>query len=301
MYVAVFVCLAVKAVHFEIVPDLTTAACINAIKRFVARRGRLIELHCDNATAFVGADRELATLRRKYLDQFKSNEWKNYCVDSGISFFFIPARSPHFGGLWEAGVKSFKFHFRRIFGGHSYTLDEFSTATIHIEGILNSRPLTPLTDHPDDLAVLTPGHFLIGEPMFSIPEPDVTNINTNRLSRLQTMRRSVQDFWNRWSRDYVSQLHQRSKWKRATTNIQVGALVLLKQSNLPPFLWNLGKIVETYAGQDGLVRVVLVRTSHGHYKRAVTEISVLPIDATDDAVNTEDQQPTDKQLPEQQG
>ncbi|XP_055626007.1 uncharacterized protein LOC129768398 [Toxorhynchites rutilus septentrionalis] len=113
-----------------------------------------------------------------------------------------------------------------------------------------------------------------------------------------TMRRSVQDFWNRWSRDYVSQLHQRSKWKRATTNIQVGALALLKQSNLPPFLWNLGRIVETYADQDRLVRVVLVRTSHGHYKRAVTEISVLPIDATD-AANTEDQQPTDEQLPKQ--
>lgn len=296
MYVAVFVCLAVKAVHFEIVPDLTTAACINAIKRFVARRGRVIELHCDNATAFVGADRELAALRRRYQDQFKSVEWTSYCIDSGIRFQFIPARSPHFGGLWEAGVKSFKFNFRRIFGGHSYTLDEFSTATVHIESILNSRPLTPLTDHPDDLAVLTPGHFLIGESMFSILELDVTDMSTNRLSRLQTMRRSIQDFWNRWSRDYISQLHQRSKWKRATTNIQVGALVLLKQDKLPSFMWNLGRVVEAYAGQDGLVRVVLVRTSRGIYKRAVTEIRVLPIDSGSDNVNAEVQPPTDKQL-----
>ncbi|XP_055633331.1 uncharacterized protein LOC129773712 [Toxorhynchites rutilus septentrionalis] len=278
MYIAVFVCLAVKAVHFEIVPDLTSAACINAITRFVSRYGRLLELHCDNATAFVGADRELRAARARYLQQFQTNEWENYCLDSGIEFHFIPARSPHFGGLWEAGVKSFKYHFRRIFGNRSYTLDEFSTAAAHIECILNSRPLTPLTDHPDDLDVLTPGHFLIGEPMFSIPQPDVSDVNLTRLSRLQEMQRLKQDFWNKWSRDYVSQLHQRSKWKTAVTNVRKGALVLLKQDGLPPFMWNLGRVVETYVGSDGLVRVVLVRTGQGTYKRAITEVRVLPLE-----------------------
>ncbi|XP_055591485.1 uncharacterized protein LOC129743475 [Uranotaenia lowii] len=128
MYVAVFVCLSVKAVHFEVVPNLTSSACINAIKRFVGRRGRLHELHCDNATTFVGANTEMKAIRQQYLQQFRTNQWDNYCLDSDISFHFIPARSPHFGGLWEAGVKSFKYHSRRIFGGRSYTYDEFSTA-----------------------------------------------------------------------------------------------------------------------------------------------------------------------------
>lgn len=294
MYVAIFVCLAVKAVHFEIVTDLTTAACINAIKRFVARRGRLTELHCDNGTAFVGADRELNALRRRYLEQFQSDEWTNYCVEAGITFRFIPARSPHFGGLWEAGVKSFKFHFRRIFGGKSYTFDEFSTAAVHIESILNSRPLTPLTDHPDDLNVLTPGHFLIGEPMFSIPEPDVTNTTVSRLSRLQEMRRSVQHFWKVWSTDYISQLHQRTKWRTAKPNVQVGALVLLTQDGLPPFMWNLGRVEEVYTGSDGLVRVVLVRTNRGSFKRAVTQVRVLPIEDPED----DDQQRTTRSMVE---
>lgn len=99
MYVAIFVCLAVKAVHFEIVTDLTTAACINAIKRFVARRGRLTELHCDNGTAFVGADRELNALRRRYLEQFQSDEWTNYCVLAGIIFRFIPCTISPFRGI----------------------------------------------------------------------------------------------------------------------------------------------------------------------------------------------------------
>ncbi|XP_055526926.1 uncharacterized protein LOC129719558 [Wyeomyia smithii] len=275
MYVAIFVCLSVKAVHIEIVPDLTSAACINAIKRCVARRGRLIELRCDNATAFVGADREMRELRRQVL----TNEWEQYCLSEGINFKFVPARSPHFGGLWEAGVKSFKRHFRRIFGSTSYTIDELATAAAHIEGILNSRPLTPLTEHPEDLSVLTPGHLLIGEPMFSIPEPDVSDKPISNLSRFQESRRSVQNFWKCWSRDYISLLHQRSKWKTATKNIEPGTMVLLKQDNYPPFTWPLGRVVQTYAGSDGLVRVVLVRTGRGLFKRAVTEISVLPIES----------------------
>ncbi|XP_058449453.1 uncharacterized protein LOC131429392 [Malaya genurostris] len=237
VYVAVFVCLAVKAVHFEIVPNLTSGACINAIKRFVSRRGRVTELHCDNGTAFVGADRELQDLLKQYLQQFQTDEWENYY--------------------------------------------ELMTAAAHIESILNSRPLTPLTDHSDDLAVLTPGHFLIGEPMFSIPEPDCTELKITRLSRFQEMCRSLQHFWKCWSRDYISQLHQRAKWKKPCNNVQLGALVLLKQDNLPPYLWNIGRIVKTYTGDSGLVRVVLVRTARGLYKRAVTEVRILPIDTVD--------------------
>lgn len=118
--------------------------------------------------------------------------------------------------------------------------------------------------------------------MFSIPEPDVTNDQVSRLSRLQELRRSVQNLWKRWSRDYISQLHQRSKWRTPAPNINKGALVLLKQEDLPPYLWNLGRVEETYTGADGLVRVVLVRTNRGVYKRAVTEVRVLPIDADDD-------------------
>ncbi|XP_055543071.1 uncharacterized protein LOC129728645 [Wyeomyia smithii] len=105
VYVALYVWMVVKAVHLEVVADLSSAACINAVKRFVAKHGRVLELHCDNATAFVGADRELRQLRKEYLWQFQSTEWGLYCADNGITFRFIPARSPHFGGIWEAGVK----------------------------------------------------------------------------------------------------------------------------------------------------------------------------------------------------
>ncbi|XP_053690742.1 uncharacterized protein LOC128739288 [Sabethes cyaneus] len=116
IYVGLFVCLVVKAVYLELIADLSSSACINAVKRFVARRGRILELHCDYATAFVGADRELRNMRKEFLRQFQTEYWKGYCIVNGITFRHIPARSPHFGGIWEAGIKSFKFHFHRIMG-----------------------------------------------------------------------------------------------------------------------------------------------------------------------------------------
>ncbi|XP_055645494.1 uncharacterized protein LOC129782105 [Toxorhynchites rutilus septentrionalis] len=285
-YVAVFVCMVVKAVHLEVVNDLTSIACVNAIKRFVARRGRVVNLYCDNSTAFVGADRELKQLRRQFLQQFSTESWNGYCLESGVNFHFIPPRSPHHGGLWEAGVKSFKFHLRRILGSRSFTLEELTTAVAQIESVLNSRPLSPMSSHPKDLSSLTPGHFLVGEPLYSIPEPDYTEQPISRLKRFQEMKRSVQDFWKRWSRDYVSELHQRSKWQRVRDEMKIGSLVLLKQENLPPLEWNLGRVVAIAPGKDGHVRVIEVRTAKGLYKRAVTEVYLLPIE--EPVANVED-------------
>ncbi|XP_062713792.1 uncharacterized protein LOC134290632 [Aedes albopictus] len=282
IYVGLFVCLVVKAVHLEVVADLSSAACINAVKRFVARRGRVLELHCDNATAFVGADRELRSMREEFRRQFRSKDWENFCVESGIKFRFIPARSPHFGGIWEAGIKSFKHHFRRIMGNRSFTVDQLQTVVAQIESVLNSRPLSPLTDSPDDCSALTPGHFLVGEPLVAIPEPDLVDVNPNRLSRLQEMKKSVQDLWRCWQLDYVSQLQQRTKWKRPQPDVRIGQLVLVRQATAPPLQWPLGRIIETVAGKNGRVRVVVVKTASGQYKRAVTEIAVLPIAPAED-------------------
>ncbi|XP_058449407.1 uncharacterized protein LOC131429350 [Malaya genurostris] len=93
------------------------------------------------------------------------------------------------------------------------------------------------------------------------------------------MKRGIQDFWKRWSRDYVSELHQRSKWQYVRDEVKVGSLVLLKQENAPPLQWNLGRIVTATPGDDGHVRVVEVRTAKGIYKRAITEVYLLPLDA----------------------
>ncbi|XP_033362368.1 uncharacterized protein LOC117240438 [Bombus vosnesenskii] len=86
-----------------------------------------------------------------------------FLANKQIEWHFIPPHSPHFGGLWEAAVKPFKYHFRRIVGNELFTFEQFNTLVIEIEAVLNSRLLTPISTDPKDLLVLTPGHSLIGE------------------------------------------------------------------------------------------------------------------------------------------
>lgn len=123
--------------------------------------------------------------------------------------FNLPA-APHFGGLWEAAVKSTKHHLRRVIG-EALTYEEMATLLTQVEACLNSRPLQPLTDDPDDLAALTPGHFIIGAPLLAVPEPSLTYEKDNTLSRWQLFQKMRDHFWERWTREYLNTLAARPK------------------------------------------------------------------------------------------
>ncbi|XP_055642575.1 uncharacterized protein LOC129779234 isoform X1 [Toxorhynchites rutilus septentrionalis] len=186
-YIALFVCMTTKAIHIEMVSDLTTEGFIAALKRFVARRGRPRTIFCDNTTNFTGAEKELKTLLRQFNDQQHQHTVTSLCAEIGIQFNFIPARAPTFGGLWEAAVKSLKHHLRRVVGLKALTAEAMQTVLTQIESCLNSRPLTALSEDPNDLVVLIPGHFLVGSALQSIPEPDLAEVPVNRLSLWQAM------------------------------------------------------------------------------------------------------------------
>ncbi|XP_055522999.1 uncharacterized protein LOC129717178 [Wyeomyia smithii] len=189
-YAAIFVCLVTKAVHIELVADLTTSAFIAAFKRFVARRGKPSIVMCDNGKNFVGAKRELDELCKVFLTQRSQEQIVSEAADDGVEFKFIPPRYPNFGGLWEAAVKSMKQHLKRTIGMKVLTPDELQTILVQIESCLNSRPLTPLSNDPGDFEVLTPGHFLIQRPLTALPEPALKEVPEYRLSRWQC----AQDF-----------------------------------------------------------------------------------------------------------
>ncbi|KAL7291879.1 hypothetical protein TKK_0014437 [Trichogramma kaykai] len=110
-YVAIFICMIVRAVHVEVVSDLTTSAFLAAFSRFCARRGRPAVLYSDNGTTFKGASREPHELFSKSSPLLESAS--NRLQKRGTVWKFIPPRVPHFGGLWEASMQSFKYHFRR--------------------------------------------------------------------------------------------------------------------------------------------------------------------------------------------
>ncbi|CAH2090125.1 unnamed protein product [Euphydryas editha] len=149
--------MATRAVHIEAVSDLTTEGFLAAFKRFVARRGHCRHIWSDNATNFVGAAKELQILFNQESSMFK--DIVTALATSQTEWHFIPSHAPNFGGLWEAGVKSVKYHLKRVVGGSTLTFEELSTVLCQIEACLNSKPLSRGSNDPEDPVPLTPGHF----------------------------------------------------------------------------------------------------------------------------------------------
>ncbi|GFS60991.1 integrase catalytic domain-containing protein [Trichonephila clavipes] len=265
-----------KTVHIELVSDLTSQAFIAALKRFMARRGKCAKLFSDNGKNFVGASNEI----KKLLEIVRKPDEKlaNYLAAEGIEWKFIPARSPNFGGLWEAAIKSCKYHLKRVVNGINLTYEELLTVTVQIEGILNSRPLCPLSNNDDDFQVLTPAHFLINRSLNSLEEPNLTKCKESNLKKWQKITKIVQLMWKFWSRNYLNQLQQRGKWMFEKNNVKIGDLVLIIEENLPTYKWALGRIVELYYSEDKKVRVVKIKTQYSTCKRAISKICVLPME-----------------------
>lgn len=278
-YIAIFVCLATKAIHLEAVSNLTSTAFIAAYRRFAGRRGAAEQMYSDCGTNFVGAAKRLKKLSEEWC-QYSATEVMEMLSTVGTQWHFIPPGSPHFGGLWEAGVKAMKHHFKRM-AGYNLTLEELTTILCQIEACLNSRPLCPISTDPESLEILTPGHFLTGGPLLLVPECDLGRQHINRLTRWQLVQRIQQEFWTKWSSEYLARLQQRPKWKKQVDNVKIGDLVLIKDEQLPPGKWLLGRIVETQSGKDGLTRVVTIKNRKTTIKRPITKICLLPIEDND--------------------
>ncbi|GFX63165.1 integrase catalytic domain-containing protein [Trichonephila clavipes] len=156
------------------------------------------------------------------------------------------------------------------------TLEEFLTIITQIEGILNSRLITPLSEVIDDLEV--PGHFLIGRPVTSISESNLLDKSENTLFRWQKLTKIVQHIWTKWSRDYLKNLQQQNKWKFHKDNVKFNTMVLIKDDNLPINKWHLGRITKLFPGTDGKVRVVEIKTNKGNIKCSIGKVCVLSLD-----------------------
>lgn len=85
------------------------------------------------------------------------------CSNEGIEWSFIPPHAPHFGELWKSGVRSMKHHLKRVLGATPLTYEYFYTLLVQVESTLNSRPISPLSNDPEDVVPLTPSHFLVGQ------------------------------------------------------------------------------------------------------------------------------------------
>ncbi|XP_029163314.1 uncharacterized protein LOC114934768 [Nylanderia fulva] len=278
-YISVFVCFSTRAVHLEIVTDLTSEAFLGAFKRFISRRGKPACVYSDNGTTFVGARKQIKELYDLINDNNTQLAMRRFMRDNEINWHFIPPHAPHVGGLWEAAVKSAKFHINRIIGNANLTYEEMQTVLCEIEAVLNSRPLTPLSEDPNDLHCITPGHFLIGAALNSFPVADLTKENPSRLLRWQRVEQLRQHFWKRWSTEYLHTLIERQKWKASKgQQLKIGQLAMVQQPGLGPLQWLTGRVQQLHPGPDGIARTATLRTAKGQLTRPLTKLAILPID-----------------------
>ena len=259
VYLAIFICFATKAVHLEVVSDQKTPAFLAALDRFVARRGLPLHLYSDNGPNYTGAKNQLSSIYKMLASKQSQDAIQAYVFNHRITWHNSPQRAPHFGGLWEAAVKSTKFHLKRIVGQERLTFEELTTITCSVESFLNSRPLGPVTSHDvDGFSPLTPSHFLIGRAARAYPQEAVIGKPTT-LQRWSICQKATREFWDRWSQEYLQHLQKATKWHKPTRNYMVGDLVMLTDGNHFKCQWSMAKVIRVYPGVDGYVRAVDVQ------------------------------------------
>jgi len=274
-WIAVLICFATRAVHLEVVEDMTSEAFLACLRRFMARRGRCATIYSENGTNFVGAARELSAIVRKGGPEM---------ANEGIEWRFSPPSGPHFGGVWEAAVKSAKYHLKRVMGETKLTITELNTLICQIEACLNSRPITQMSSDPSEPEALTPAHFLVGGSLMLPPELDLSTEEPGNTRRWKHVQLLLQGFWRRWYAEYLPQMQIRGKWTTKGMPAKKGDVVIIKDECLPPARWKLGLVIEVHPGRDGNVRVVILRLGSGaEIRRPVVKLCRLPMDK--DCVN----------------
>lgn len=257
-WVVVFVCLVTRAVHLDVAKGLDTESFLACFSRMTARRGLCSEIWSDNGTNFVGANNEI----RRVLDDWNNHLPLQQLAEIGTTWKFITPGAPFQGGIWEAAVKTFKYHFYRTLGSRVLTIDQMYTLVVQIEACMNARPLFPASDDPSDLNPITPAHLVIGRSTLQRPySEDVVQFPDNRLTLWGLQQKLYQQYWSSWKHDYIAAQQQRNKWYKIHVNLKPNDMVLIQDENTPPSKWPYGKITEVIKSKDGLVRSAKIATA----------------------------------------
>ena len=265
-YGCLFTCLAVRAVHIEVVQSLDTDSFINAFQRFICRRGQVRLMRSDNGTNFVGTVKELN------IDQNRMND---FLRRRSIEWHFNPPTASHMGGVWERQVRTV----RKVLDGvmKQQTLDDegLSTLLCLVESVVNSRPLTIISDDVNDLNPLTPNHLLLLQSGAAPLLTETAQQDVYSRKRWRQVQYLANIFWKRWTREYLPTLSLRQKWTKAQRNVKVGDTVIIIDENLPRGTWSLGRVIETFPGADGMVRSVRLRTKSATLIRPIHKLCLL--------------------------
>ncbi|UYV81333.1 hypothetical protein LAZ67_20000811 [Cordylochernes scorpioides] len=270
VWIVIFTCAVYRAVHLELVTSLSTENFLQAFRRFVARRGRPYVVYSDNGTNFRGASRALGNLDNAVVQSESTKQ--------NINWKFIPPSAPWWGGWWERLIGLLKQLLRKILGQARLEFEELYTIICDTESLMNSRPLTYMSEDVEDLSPLTPALFL--HDLKEIGVPDLDSIERASLQKRYRFRQRLrEDLRKRFRTEYFGFLRQETRRRSKARPIKVGDLVLIGQDNAKRVNWPLARVVEVYPCRDGPVRVAKLRTSKGVQIRPVQRLYNLKIPA----------------------
>ncbi|XP_059907162.1 uncharacterized protein LOC132457130 [Gadus macrocephalus] len=276
VYGVIFTCLASRAVHLEVAHSLDTDSCVNALRRFICRRGQVNELRSDNGTNFIAAEREL----KEALKAWNQDKISKALQQKGVKWTFNPPAAAHHGGVWERLIRSLKKVLLSVIKQQILDDESLTTVMCEVEAILNNRPLTTVSDDPNDLEPLTPNHLLLSKVQPLLPPGTFKQEDTYVRRRWRQVQYISDLFWSRWLKEYLPLLQERQKWSRVRRNFMQGDIVLIADVNAPRGSWVIARIVNINPDQRGVVRSVKLQTGTNLIERPVTKI-VLLVPATE--------------------
>ena len=271
-YGVLFTCLSIRAIHLEVAHSLDTDSFINAMRRFIARRGQPEEVRSDNGGNFVRGEREL----REAIEGWNQHKIGEFLLQRHVRWTFNPPGGSHHGGIWERCIRTV----RKVMGAltKEQILDDEGLATLlcEVESIVNGRPVTKVSDDPRDMEALTPNHLLLLRSGPSAPPGLFSKDEIYSRRRWRQIQYPADIFWRRWVKEYPPSLQERQKWNRPRRNFAVDDIVLVADLSCPRSCWPLGRILDVHRNtQDGYVRRVTVQTKGSILQRPIDKIVFL--------------------------
>nr|XP_042913091.1 uncharacterized protein LOC122273094 [Parasteatoda tepidariorum] len=277
-WILMVTCAIFRAVHLELLSSLSTENLILGLRRFISRRGRPSVVYTDNGTNFVGTQNLL-----------KSIDWEKLKTESNLSSItwnFIPPSAPWYGGFWERLIGMMKRILRKVLGRTSLNYEEMVTVLCDCESVMNSRPLTYVSDDAEELSPITPMMFLQEIRQVGVADFDILDQEKFK-KRLAYRNEICQNLRKRFRTEYLGQLRETSSKTKTSEALQVGDIVIIWNDNVSRIQWPLGRILKILPSKDGHARTAKLQTKSEIIIRPLKKLCPLEVNKTTEEKLTE--------------
>ena len=258
-WACIFCCFSTRAIHIEVLESMDTSCFMNALSRFFALRGPATSLYSDCGTNFVGACNEF---REFYQVESNLKEVRSFLIKKGCTWTFNPPHASHMGGVWERLIGVCRRILYSILSQHNLhklTHETLTTFLAEVVGIVNSRPLVPVSTDPECPFNLSPNTILTQKPPLLFEDSGSLNSRDSLSFQWKRVQHLSNQFWDRWKKEYLPLLQPRKKWHQGKQNLKVGDIVHMRDVALHRNQWPMGIVTKCYPSSDSLVRKVDIK------------------------------------------